>query len=869
MNKRLTRLLFLLSAIGGAFGLLAANQTSVQAATGAPKAFAFQGRLYDSSNNLLGGAGTSYCFRFSIYDTPATGAGVKLWPPAVPGSTQLVVKYGVFTANVGIDTPDALTFDYNSTDTSYLQTEVAPFSGTCGTFEALNPRQRIVASGYALNANTVGGAAAGTAANNVLKLDASGNIGLTATNPQISASGTSTLTLQNASTGNLQFFSASNSLSSGGNLALAGSFSSAATSNQIVLQSAGISGTLSWTPTTANKTITLPDATGTVCLQNSVSCGFTSSTGTVSLAPAAAQSDASTNTSININKTASTGLIANLSRTFSAAATDSSTDESHIRTVTAGANALNGTFLSLTDNSTTSGSYTTTGISIIQNTAAANSLYTGSFVNFQRADVAGAVAVSKFSVSGQGNVTAVGTLNTDSLTGSALTFGSAAATTIQSSAGQSITLDSGTSGAVGIGTGANAKTITIGNVTGTSNILVTAGTGGISIGDDAVAKTISIGSVSSVANSTINIGTNASSLNNVSIGSSFSTSKLTLNGGVNSITSGVGVVVGSATADANQVNFELDTSSTFTETASTCTTTLNQGSLYYNSASGAIRSCVNGGWEDAVTTAGLGIMLFGVVPDSGTNPGDLASVVTAGASGPCKVSLASTTTINISSCIAYSGGRKVTLASQSAVAIALSGTNVWQHICLTGASGTATASAAAASENANLATSSLVSPGSPVLCLADIKTSGTAITALFDTRTFTTSQKQFATIATTAPSLGNMTVGTTIAGNSTLTGTTAGVGKIQGVVVASTGATATGTINAIVATSGPAWSKAVTTCTINDFIENSTTTGYAITTAVAPTALYSVLGLAQTALSTTCTLASNCSSSLLTTINLR
>ena len=312
MNKRLTRLLFLLSAIGGAFGLLAANQTSVQAATGAPKAFAFQGRLYDSSNNLLGGAGTSYCFRFSIYDTPATGAGVKLWPPAVPGSTQLVVKFGVFTANVGIDTPDALTFDYNSTDTSYLQTEVAPFSGTCGTFEALNPRQRIVASGYALNANTVGGAAAGTAANNVLKLDASGNIGLTATNPQISASGTSTLTLQNASTGNLQFFSASNSLSSGGNLVLAGSFSSAATSNQIVLQSAGISGTLSWTPTTANKTITLPDATGTVCLQNSVSCGFTSSTGTVSLAPAAAQSDASTNTSININKTASTGLIANL-----------------------------------------------------------------------------------------------------------------------------------------------------------------------------------------------------------------------------------------------------------------------------------------------------------------------------------------------------------------------------------------------------------------------------------------------------------------------------------------------------------------------------------------------------------------------------
>ena len=869
VNKRVFRLLFLFIAIGISIGLLAVNKNIAQAATGAPKAFAFQGRLYDVSNNLLGGAGTSYCFRFSIYDTPTAGAGVKLWPAAAPGSTQLTVKYGVFSANVGIDTPDALTFDYNSTDTSYLQTEVAPFSVTCGTFEALNPRQRIVASGYALNANTVGGAAAGTAANNVLKLDASGNISLTATNPQISASGTSTLTLQNASTGNLQFFSASNTLSSAGSLSLAGSFNSAATSNQIVLQSAGVSGTLSWTPTTANKTITLPDATGTICLQGSVSCGFSSSTSTVSLAPVAAQTDASTNASINISKTSATGQILSYARTFSAASVDNSTDDAYVRTVTGGTNALNATILSLTDNSTTTSSYNTTGISIIQNTAAANTLYTGNFVNFQRADVAGAAAVSKFSVSGLGNVSATGTFNTNTLTGSALTFGSASATSILSAAGQSLTLDSGTTGAIGIGTGANAKTITVGNVTGASNIIIKAGTGGISDGDDGVAKTISIGSVTTVANDSINIATNASSLNTVSIGSGFSTSKLTLNAGINSTSSGVGVVVGSATADANQVNFELDTSSTFAETASTCSTVLNQGSLYYNSASGAIRSCVNGGWEDVVTTAGLGIMLFGVIPDSGTNPGDLASVVTAGVSGPCKVSLASTTTINISACIAYSGGRKVTVPAQSSVAIALSATNIWQHLCLTGASGAPTASTAATTENANLVTSSLVAPGAPVLCLADIKTSGTAITALYDTRTFTTSQKQFVTVATSVPSLGNLIVGTTTTGNSTLTGTTAGIGKIQGIVVASTGSIATNTINAIIASSGPGWVKALTTGTVNDYIENSTTAGYAITVAAAPAPLYSVLGLSQTALLTTCTLASNCSNSLFTNINLR
>lgn len=39
-----------------------------------------------------------------------------------------------------------------------------------------------------------------------------------------------------------------------------------ATSNQLVLQSAGVTGTLTWTPASSNKTITLPNITGTVAL---------------------------------------------------------------------------------------------------------------------------------------------------------------------------------------------------------------------------------------------------------------------------------------------------------------------------------------------------------------------------------------------------------------------------------------------------------------------------------------------------------------------------------------------------------------------------------------------------------------------------
>ena len=39
-----------------------------------------------------------------------------------------------------------------------------------------------------------------------------------------------------------------------------------ATSNQLVLQSAGVTGTLTWSPASTNKTITLPNTTGTVAL---------------------------------------------------------------------------------------------------------------------------------------------------------------------------------------------------------------------------------------------------------------------------------------------------------------------------------------------------------------------------------------------------------------------------------------------------------------------------------------------------------------------------------------------------------------------------------------------------------------------------
>jgi hypothetical protein len=121
-------------------------EKTAEAVPGVSKILSYQGRLTDSSGNPLGGSGTNYCFRFSIYDS-ASG-GTKLWPSGTPSNNIVNVSNGVF--NVGIGQADDLgTFDFSSNDTIYLQVEVANYSGTCGTYEVLSPRQRIDAVGYA------------------------------------------------------------------------------------------------------------------------------------------------------------------------------------------------------------------------------------------------------------------------------------------------------------------------------------------------------------------------------------------------------------------------------------------------------------------------------------------------------------------------------------------------------------------------------------------------------------------------------------------------------------------------------------------------------------------------------------------------
>ena len=132
---------------------LAANvlmPEKAMAVEGVSNILSYQGRLTDASGNALGGTGTNYCFRFSIYDDAAVGGtDNELWPSGTPSDNIVNVVSGVF--NVGIGEVDNLgTFNFATNTTVYLNVEAATYSGgVCGSYDNLAPRQRIDAVAYA------------------------------------------------------------------------------------------------------------------------------------------------------------------------------------------------------------------------------------------------------------------------------------------------------------------------------------------------------------------------------------------------------------------------------------------------------------------------------------------------------------------------------------------------------------------------------------------------------------------------------------------------------------------------------------------------------------------------------------------------
>lgn len=134
-----------------------------------PKMLNYQGRMTDSSDNLIDG--TTYYYQFEIYDDPT--AGNLLW-----GSHEdfhstcgvaITPSKGVFNTIIGDDTVNNMSdldidFDTNPyyllIKISATQSNNVACEGTLGagaSYESLSPRQRIVSSGYAFTARELSG----------------------------------------------------------------------------------------------------------------------------------------------------------------------------------------------------------------------------------------------------------------------------------------------------------------------------------------------------------------------------------------------------------------------------------------------------------------------------------------------------------------------------------------------------------------------------------------------------------------------------------------------------------------------------------------------------------------------------------------
>jgi hypothetical protein len=130
---------------------------AIAQAASIPTILSYQGRLTDASGSLLGGSGTNYYFKFSLWSSATIGSGTKLWPTAAPSSFASVVKQGVFNVNIG-DTangyPDSLDYNFANASNLYLQVEV---SSDNSSFETLSPRQLVSSAAFSQVSGAVSG----------------------------------------------------------------------------------------------------------------------------------------------------------------------------------------------------------------------------------------------------------------------------------------------------------------------------------------------------------------------------------------------------------------------------------------------------------------------------------------------------------------------------------------------------------------------------------------------------------------------------------------------------------------------------------------------------------------------------------------
>ena len=122
-------LLFFPYLIFPSFAFIFSPDYAYAQSSGVPTIISYQGRLLDSNGSLLGGSsGTTYYFKFSIWNNSSISSGTRLWPVSAPNSVGSTVINGVFNVNIG-DTsngyPDVLDYNFNTNQNIFLQVEVS------------------------------------------------------------------------------------------------------------------------------------------------------------------------------------------------------------------------------------------------------------------------------------------------------------------------------------------------------------------------------------------------------------------------------------------------------------------------------------------------------------------------------------------------------------------------------------------------------------------------------------------------------------------------------------------------------------------------------------------------------------------------
>jgi parallel beta-helix repeat protein len=509
--------------------VFATTDQPAHAATGINHQINFQGKLVNSDGtNVTDG---NYSVVFSIYNVAS--AGTAIWT-----ETQTVTtSSGIFQVNLGSVTALPGSIDFN-TNNIYLGIKV-------GSDAEMTPRIQFTAVPQAFNSEKVGGLT-------------SSQLGQLAANQTFTGTN---LFQPAASTTALQVSNASNAVftvdTSGNNVVIGTAGAQNAT---LVFAQSTSTGTVGITAgaSTASYTLTLPTVAPTTgqCLQAGVG----------------------TATSLTFAScvAANTYLAKNATDTSSAAVTSGNS----LYTFTNSASGVASTTLTVNNGTNTNSTiYATTAANPGTNQAVlfaanTNASPSGSLLDLQ----SGSTLSSKFKVDSSGNVTAVGTYNTNTFTGSALTFGASSAAAITAASGQNLSLNSG---------GAS------------SSLSITSGTGGVSIGDQAQAETINIGGVTAAGTDTINIASNTGSTDAITIGSTASSTTDKLQGGVTSLNvanSGATIATSTNSGTAFQVQNASQAAVFLVDSTSTTSSGLQLNYLNYPGFESGSFTNASAGW---------------------------------------------------------------------------------------------------------------------------------------------------------------------------------------------------------------------------------------------------------------------------------